>query len=69
MNDNTEHILSKGGPSSNLAPWRLTPIPDLSVVWARLWSVIKKPAVAKGEKWGKAGVVRLRWRGGSLGGC
>lgn len=51
-NDNTEHILSKGGPSSHLSPWRLTLIPDLSVVWARLWSVIKKPAVEKGEKWG-----------------
>lgn len=69
VNDNTEHILSEGGPSSRLSPWCLTLIPDLSVVWARLWSVIKKPAVAKGEKWGKKGVVRLRWRGGTLGGC
>lgn len=31
-------------------PWHLTLTPDLSLVWVRLWSMIKKPAVAVGEK-------------------
>lgn len=59
----TKHFLLEGRPHDESFPRPLTLISDLSVVCARLWSMIKNPAEARGEKWGRDGVIRGRVRG------
>ena len=50
-------------PDVSLTPRPLNLISHLLVVWVRLWSMIKIPAVARGEKWGGGGGERERERG------
>lgn len=40
-------------PDVSLTRRPLTLIFNLLVVWTRLWSMIKNPAVVRGEKWGR----------------